>query len=745
MAEYTIAGDAEIVPQSDPIAIPALDPAEQLRRADIFVRLPSLISYDKPINETLATLASAIVEHTKAIAAGVNLISTADLTTTAVGYCNLPEGYLEGMQQARQTSQQGDMLRERAILKRSWVLHQAPGYMLSRPEYAHMYHLIEQVPFETLIGTSFMNRPETMGFVFLYYDEHTDVDDAEVALARAIADFARPLIDNAWLFGQMERRAAELEALSKADQALHESLHLADVYEAMLDLAVDLFGADRSLFLSFDDRGRLHAQATRGVPEHHLAGLQEVYHRQRREDFAGRGPELTVMEDIEHEPRMAEAIKQNTTSKSVVDVPVLVHGEFFGLFILGYHQRRKFNAEDRALFRTLATRAGLAIQNAMLFQESSRRTGELEALYRADEALHRSLQLEAVLEAMVDLAFELHGASSSLVVTFDENDRLGIRSSRGVSSSAREEIHRRYQKLNREYFNAFTRPYRSSMVEDVNANPKLNNFTVKLPNPSSLAEIPVMVGGELWGFFCIGWQEGRTFSDDDRRLFDAFASRASLAIQNAQLFDQAQVSASLEERQRIARELHDSVSQALYGIGLGARTLRRRLGEAPEPQVAEPLEYIINLAEGGLAETRALIFELMPDSLQTDGLVTALQRQAAATQARHNVAIAAMLCDEPDLPLRTKEALYRIAQESLHNMAKHAHATTATLSLAPVEGGFVLFVRDDGRGFDTGQQFPGHLGLRSMQERARRIGGEYSIRSAPGEGTTVTVSVPHPA
>jgi signal transduction histidine kinase len=742
MAEYTVAGDPEIVPQSDPIAIPMLDPGEQLRRADIFIRLPSLISYDKPINETLSTLASAIVEHTKAVAAGVNLISTSDLTTIAVGYCNLPAGYLEGMQQARQTSQQGEALRERAVLNRSWVLHQAPGYMLSRPEYAHMYHLIRQVPFETLIGTSFMNRPETMGFVFLYYDEQTDVDDGEVALARAIADFARPLIDNAWLFGQMERRAAELEALSKADQALHESLHLGDVYEAMLDLAVDLFGADRSLFLSFDERGRLHAQATRGVPEHHLAGLQEVYHRQSREDFAGRSPELTVMEDVEQEPRMAQDIKRNTTSKSVVDIPVFVHGQFFGIFVLGYHQRRRFDAEDRALFKTLAIRAGLAIQNAMLFQESSRRTTELEALYRADEALHQSLHLDNVLEAMVNLAVELMGASSSLVVTWNEEDRLDVRASHGVDATNRQRLARQYSRWDRAHFAAME--VRDSLIEDLAVHPKIDP-DLRAVGPRSLAELAVTIDGQLWGFFAIGWSAQRTFNDDDRRLFQSFTTRASVAIKNAQLFDQAQVSASLEERQRIARELHDSVSQALYGIGLGARTLRRRLGEAPEPLVAEPLEYIINLAEGGLAETRALIFELMPDSLQTDGLVTALQRQAAATQARHNVTIAAMLCDEPELPLRTKEALYRIAQESLHNMAKHAHATAAVLSLAPAEDGFVLFVRDDGRGFDTGQQFPGHLGLRSMQERARRIGGEYSIRSAPGEGTTVTVSVPHPA
>jgi transcriptional regulator with GAF, ATPase, and Fis domain len=193
------------------------------------------------------------------------------------------------------------------------------------------------------------------------------------------------------------------------------------------------------------------------VPEHHLAGLQEVYHRQSREDFAGRSPELTVMEDVEQEPRMAQDIKRNTTSKSVVDIPVFVHGQFFGIFVLGYHQRRRFDAEDRALFKTLAIRAGLAIQNAMLFQESSRRTTELEALYRADEALHQSLHLDNVLEAMVNLAVELMGASSSLVVTWNEEDRLDVRASHGVDATNRQRLARQYSRWDRAHFAAAIR------------------------------------------------------------------------------------------------------------------------------------------------------------------------------------------------------------------------------------------------------------------------------------------------
>ncbi len=198
--------------------------------------------------------------------------------------------------------------------------------------------------------------------------------------------------------------------------------------------------------------------------------------------------------------------------------------------------------------------------------------------------------------------------------------------------------------------------------------------------------------------------------------------------------------AALEERQRLARELHDSVSQALYGIALGARTAQTQLERDPA-KLTEPLDYILSLAEAGLSEMRALIFELRPESLQNEGLVAALTKQADALRARYKLDLVTHFDPEPDLPLEVKEALYRIAQEALHNVAKHAHATRVELSLHYNESEFVLDIRDNGKGFDTAREYPGHLGLKSMPERAAQIGGEFHIESAPGTGTIITVQL----
>ena len=224
-------------------------------------------------------------------------------------------------------------------------------------------------------------------------------------------------------------------------------------------------------------------------------------------------------------------------------------------------------------------------------------------------------------------------------------------------------------------------------------------------------------------------------SELKHRTHELSQTSAELQIKEAQL-----KVAALEERQRLARELHDSVSQALYGIALGARTAQTQLERDPA-KLAEPLDYILSLAEAGLSEMRALIFELRPESLQNEGLVAALTKQADAIHARHKINVVTDFGEEPDISLDAKEALYRIAQEAMHNIAKHASATHVELSLQTEDGHLKLEVRDNGKGFDPQGEFPGHLGLQSMRERVAYFGGELQITSQPGKGTLVTVQL----
>jgi signal transduction histidine kinase len=198
---------------------------------------------------------------------------------------------------------------------------------------------------------------------------------------------------------------------------------------------------------------------------------------------------------------------------------------------------------------------------------------------------------------------------------------------------------------------------------------------------------------------------------------------------------------SLQERQRLARELHDSVSQVLYSIGLGVHTAREALESNPE-QARASIDYVLALAEAGLVEMRALLFELRPESLELEGLVAALTKQVAVLGTRYKLTVEVDLGEEPALSLEMKYTLYRIAQEALHNIVKHARASFVGLLLTNQENEVILEVRDNGRGFDPAGPFPGHLGLRSMQERAAKMGGTLTIQSVPGQGTCVNVRLP---
>jgi signal transduction histidine kinase len=252
---------------------------------------------------------------------------------------------------------------------------------------------------------------------------------------------------------------------------------------------------------------------------------------------------------------------------------------------------------------------------------------------------------------------------------------------------------------------------------------------------------PLVVRDRIIGILAVTSDEVNAFTSHQAELATAAASHAAVALENARLYEAARGAAALEERQRLARELHDSVSQILYAIALTA-SAARQVGER-QPQCVPPmLDEMHQLARAGLAEMRALIFELRPDCLQRDGLVNALERQAAAIEARHLLTIDRQLGTEPALPLPIKEVVYRVGQEALQNAVKHARASRLELVLELGECELALRVCDDGKGFEPGGGFPGHLGLRSMRERAANVGGTVDIDSGPGEGTTVHLRIP---
>jgi signal transduction histidine kinase len=402
------------------------------------------------------------------------------------------------------------------------------------------------------------------------------------------------------------------------------------------------------------------------------------------------------------------------------------------------------------LFGAIQTTASSVVtsRRAYLAEEAARRETELRAhqlqtIARISAAAAARLDVGELVDTVYALAQENFSQYHVAVYLLTDEIRPTLVCAEGSGESGGLETCLNIPLDSTDSVVAYAGKNRKSVI--VNNMSEAEGFTLlaHIPDLRSEMAVPMVAGDRLIGVLDVQSNRSNRFTDTDVYIMAMLADLIAVAVQNARLYTQAQELAALEERTRLARELHDSVSQALYGIGLGARTARMLLERDPS-RLREPLEYVLSLAEAGLAEMRALIFELRPESLEQEGLITALSKQAASLQARHNIRVDTQFCEEPPFSIEAKETLYRIAREALHNTVKHAHATHVELKLTNCDEGFRLSIIDNGVGFDPNGQFPGHLGLKSMRERTARMNGTFEVESSEGAGTAIRVTVPHP-
>ncbi|MDI3340657.1 MAG: GAF domain-containing sensor histidine kinase [Sphaerobacter sp.] len=383
----------------------------------------------------------------------------------------------------------------------------------------------------------------------------------------------------------------------------------------------------------------------------------------------------------------------------------------------------------------------LGLQRAQA--DLSRQARELEALHRADALLHRSLRLDEVLQALVDAVTSVLEADKCALMVWDpERERLVVRAARGFRpETIAHMVYAPGEGITGRVFQ-LGRPI---AVEDTQGDPRVTREVSEPEGIRSVLSLPLTVGGEVFRVFGVNYGVPRTVSPDDVRLFQALAQRAELAITNARLYDQAQQAAMLEERQRLARELHDSATQSMYSARMYAEAAHRLLARGDLALASEYLAEVKEAARSALAEMRLLIHELRPPILAEHGLAAALRRRLEAVEAR--AGIETEFTTEPEalerMPTALEQEVYRLAQEALNNALKHGRPRRIRIRLRQTARAIALEIVDDGAGFDPDQvRLTGGTGLRGMRERAARLGGTVTIDSAPGRGTRVEVAVP---
>jgi signal transduction histidine kinase len=253
--------------------------------------------------------------------------------------------------------------------------------------------------------------------------------------------------------------------------------------------------------------------------------------------------------------------------------------------------------------------------------------------------------------------------------------------------------------------------------------------------------VPLFVRDAVYGAIVLSDRDGRVYHDEDVRIARTFGDQAALAVENTRLRERVERAAAAAERVRLARELHDSVTQSLFAASLEADVVAE-MCPAQEPLVAQALDDLRRLTRGALAEMRTMLLEMRPDGLSRAPLPELLRHLVEAAQSRAHVTIELGIAGRPPLPEDVHLVFFRVAQEALTNVVKHAEARTASVRLAGDEGRAELTVTDDGRGFDPAAVPRDRLGIVTMQERAESVGAGLDIAADPGRGTVIRLTWP---
>lgn len=389
-----------------------------------------------------------------------------------------------------------------------------------------------------------------------------------------------------------------------------------------------------------------------------------------------------------------------------------------------------------------------AEQLRLAHMQLSARARELATLLDISHALAATLEVQPLLDKILDQMRTMIGYHSAILYLV-ENDGLTAAAYRGPLPDQHVlGVHIPFTPV--PGCDDLLSCHRPVVIDDIQAESALaqairHATQVYFPETMQIMRawmsVPLLINERLIGVLRLDHEESGFFTQHIADLASAIANQAAITIENARLYAEARKVATLEERQRMARDLHDSVSQALYGIALGAHAAREQVNRAPA-KLSGTLDYILAMSATAVAEMRALVFELRPDSLEQEGLRAALIKQADALRARTGAVVDVVVCDDPDLTPDGREMLYRIAQEAMQNIAKHAQASHVVLNLQHQDGCVVLEIRDDGVGFDTNGRFPGHYGLKTMYERALRLRGSLEIDSKLQAGAVIRARIP---
>jgi len=538
-----------------------------------------------------------------------------------------------------------------------------------------------------------------------------------------------------------------LRALVEAGVALTSELSLDALLQRLVEAASELTGARYAALGVIDRSGsELERFLTTGMDAETHAAIGDLPRGRGILGVLIREDAPLRLSDLGKDARAVGFPPNHPPMRTFLGVPIHLRGIAYGnLYLTEKAGGEDFTEEDQELVGLLASQAAVAIENARLYEAATAWSNQLESLNEVGNALGTEMDLDRLLDLIARRLRELLEARLVTVLLPSGPDLLRFAA---VAGERGEQILGQTVSRSASKTGRVLERGHSERVDSLLDDPDVDHEATRLMGARTGLWVPLLVRGRAIGVLAAHDKLGSDvrFADTDVRLAETFASRAALAVDLSERIASDSLRRVVEaqelERRRLARELHDETGQALTSILLGLKSLEEKLGDAGSRAAAAALRELVVAT---LQDVRRLAVELRPSALDDFGLVAALERLTTSFSEQTGIEIdfEASIANER-LPEEVEIALYRIVQESLTNVVKHARARHVSILLARRNGAVKVVIEDNGQGFDPSEDANGGFGLVGMRERLALLGGRLEIESSGDDGTTIAAEVPIP-
>jgi signal transduction histidine kinase len=555
----------------------------------------------------------------------------------------------------------------------------------------------------------------------------------------------------------MDNKLAQLSALQETTRAMVSTLDLDELLDLIIQQAVTLLHADGGV-LNLADWSQWEDEVyactgslggflgMRSSLDGSLSGWVTIHNQP------------VISNQIQHDPRVdRQAASLIGQLQNAAVAPLAIKEQVTGSLVLvdkGGGQV-DFEQDDLDLLASFAHQAASVLENARLYAAEKRRSEQFRALAEVSRRLTLIVDEGEVYRQVVSIIQQIFGYDHVAIGQIEGDEVVSVAQA-GASIGKSGSFGAR---LGQGVWGWVAQTGEAYSSSDIEHDLRFQTGSPETAGPGGIAAgagglhaylcVPLKSNAEVTGVLSAASFRPNAFDESDLVLLQTLARQAVVVVQNIRYYDRAKQVAVMEERSRLARELHDAVTQSLFSSSLLAEALPE-IWENDAEEGRRVIQELRGLTRAALAEMRMLLLELRPTALVETPFEDLLRQLAEAASGRAAIPIAVTAEGQAALPAAVKIALYRIVQEALNNATRHANARRIALCLrcVPVQvdtpgrlAGFsvLLSVRDDGCGFDPTRILPGHLGLGIMEERARAIGASLSIDSYPEEGTQVTV------